>query len=359
MHPLLLYGPKNLLILAVIWSPLCLLAVVLHVTLGKIGWVNSTIFMIPLMMAEFYICLSIWHLAKTTPLDPQKIKELVVRHGLSALVLNSLWLLIAKVYSSFLDFLTGQQGIWETRYTQSIPLLLSIGFFFYFLSCLFHYLILTLEKAKEAEQRVVEQRLYAAEAEFRALKSTIQPHFLFNVLTALATLSLSSPQIAQKVCLQLSDFLRYSLRYGKRKEATVKEELQHIQNYLNIEQVRFGERLQMKYEVEESTLSLPLLPLFLLPLVENSIKHGIQQTLEGGTISVKIQRQDQDLLICVSNPYEESFQASHGEGLGILTLETRIGNRYGDKGKIEVQKDEENFAVWLRLPIEEKHVLIE
>jgi len=257
---------------------------------------------------------------------------------------------LIKIYSMGLDELLNTD-FWHVNYNKTLPILATLGFFFYFLSCLIYYLMISDEKVQEAEHQVLEQRFLASQAELRSLKTTIHPHFLFNSLTALSTLTMSDPKRAQEVCLQLSDFFRYNLRYSQKENITVEDELKHVENYLSIEKTRFGDRLKTDMNIDQKALSVPLLPLTLLPIVENAVKHGIQQCIDGGTLSISIQKKETHLQINVSNPFESLNQSQKGEGYGLTSLEQRIHAHYGEDAHLHIKRDEKTFSITLTIPI--------
>jgi LytS/YehU family sensor histidine kinase len=217
-----------------------------------------------------------------------------------------------------------------------------------------YYLAQANEQIGVKEQEILKQRIFTGEAELKALKSTIHPHFLFNGLNMIGPLIRQAPERAQTFVTQLSDFLLYSLRYGKKEQVTVQDELDHITNYLAVEKERLGERLTVDLTVDGEVLDRPLLPLTLLPLVENAVKHGIQQCLEGGILSIAIGRAGRGLQVTIKNPYETPAHRPTGEGLGLDTLRKRIRVYYGTEAVLTVHKDDTVFQVTLRIPAEEE-----
>jgi LytS/YehU family sensor histidine kinase len=302
------------------------------------------------MVAELLICMSTWYICKSVSFGHAGIPMILLRHFVSMMVMVGIWLVLIKICSMGLDELLNTD-FWQTNFIRTLPILATLGFFFYFLSCLIYYLMISEEKVQEAEHQVLEQRFLAAQAELRSLKTTIHPHFLFNSLTALSTLTISDPKRAQEVCLQLSDFFRYNLRYSQKESITVEDELRHVENYLSIEKTRLGDRLRTDLNIDQKALPIPFLPLTLLPLVENAVKHGIQQCIEGGILSIFIQKKETSLQIRVSNPFESLSQRQRGEGYGLTSLEQRIHAHYGEDAHLNIKRDEKIFSVTLTIPI--------
>jgi two-component system LytT family sensor kinase len=349
MHPFL-RSPKTLLLVGLSWLPICIGVIVLNSLITKQPLLESSMLLVPAMVVELFICISTWYICRSVSFGHAGVPMILLRHIVSMIVLVAMWLVLIKIYSMGLDQLL-DTDFWHTNYKKTLPILATLGFFLYFLACLIYYLILADEKVQEAEHQVLEQKFLASQAELKSLKTTIHPHFLFNSLTALSTLTISDPKRAQEVCLQLSDFFRYNLRYSQKENVTLEDELKHVENYLSIEKIRFGNRLRMDMNIDQKALSIPLLPLTLLPIVENAVKHGIQQCIEGGTLSISIQKKESNLQIKVSNPFESLSQPQEGEGYGLTSLRQRIHAHYGEDTYLSIKRDEKTFSVTLTIPI--------
>jgi two-component system LytT family sensor kinase len=349
MHPFL-RSPKTLLLVGLSWLPICIGVVALNSLITKQPLLESSMLLVPAMVVELFICMSIWYICRSVSFGHVGVPMILLRHIGSMIVLVAMWLVLIKIYSMGLDQLLNAD-FWHTNYIKTLPILATLGFFLYFLACLIYYLILAIEKVQEAEHQVLEQRFLASQAELKSLKTTIHPHFLFNSLTALSTLTISDPKRAQEVCLQLSDFFRYNLRYSQQENITVEDELKHVENYLSIEKTRLGTRLRTDMNIDKKVLSIPFLPLTLLPIVENAVKHGIQQCIEGGTLSLSIQKKETSLQIKVSNPFESLSHPQKGEGYGLASLKQRIHAHYGEDAYLNIKRDEKTFSVTLTIPI--------
>src|SRR5262249_38358585 len=152
------------------------------------------------------------------------------------------------------------------------------------------YAALAAAASREAERRDAESRTLAREAELQALRMQLNPHFLFNSLHSIAALATLDGARAREMCVRLADFLRSSLRLGSKESIPLREELALAKNYLDVERVRFGERLQVHEEIEPACEDCGVPALLLQPLVENAVKHGIAGLVEGGCIRVAAQR---------------------------------------------------------------------
>jgi two-component system LytT family sensor kinase len=355
MHPFL-KSLSSLFITILLWIPIIICVIILTHIMTEVNLSNSALLIFPAMMIELFILISNWYICKALPIRRSNIFDIIIRHSFTSFLINSIWLFIIFLYSVLLDFIFNTH-LWNTYYKAVFPILVASGLFFYFLASLFHYLVLALEKTKNMEQKILANHLTSSQAELKSLKSTIHPHFLFNSLTALGTLTQTSPSLAQKVCIQLSDFLRYSLKYSTNDKVTITDELQHIENYLNVEKIRFGERLKIELSVEEETKHLLILPFILLPLVENAIKHGVQERIETTVLHISINKNSHYLNIAVTNPYDLPANPPGGTGHGLSNLRKRITSEYGNDARLVIEKKRYIFTVRLQIPIEKNELL--
>ena len=192
-------------------------------------------------------------------------------------------------------------------------------------------------KISEQEYQLLNLEKLKTRAELDALQARINPHFLYNALNSIASLVHEDPAKAEEMTLLLSKLFRYTT--GRKTEDyfdTIKNELEMVQTYLQVEKVRFGERLQFHVEVEDPALNGLQVPKFILqPIVENAIKHGISKIADLGKIVVKIYEKDGWLHLCVhdSGPL---FPESMGAGYGIKSIQDKLKLLYGDDARVEL-----------------------
>ena len=295
MHPLL-KSSKQIVLLIVSWLPVIAGVSFIHTIIAQATFKEALILLSPVMILEMFLFISVWYICKSTPLEAKNLATFFIRHIITIVVMNAIWLHMAMLYSEMLNMIY-KTTTWNDQFDKIFPVLMVIGFFVYFLSAMLSYLLLALEQARQIEQQALQNQLKASQAELRFLKATIHPHFLFNSLTALGTLTRTSAEKAQAVCQQLAEFLRYSLTFSNKDFVTIEEELKHIQNYLGVEKIRMGSRLQTSFEVDQSLLKQKILSFSLQPLIENAIKHGIEPSLKGGKIFMTIQNSDEYIYI--------------------------------------------------------------
>ncbi len=215
---------------------------------------------------------------------------------------------------------------------------------------------LVIESATESAQRQeVATRL--VQAQLDTLRLQLSPHFLFNALNGAMALIATDARGAERMLAAISDFLRMVLHSSSEPEVTVDRELSLLQHYLDIQRVRFGDRLVAEFEVDDSLRTAVVPSLLLQPLVENSIRHGITHRASGGTIRVRITSAGDMLRIdVVDNGVgpggRRSREKRRGTGLGLANTATRLNHLYGEKHVFETGPVQTGgFAVHLELPL--------
>jgi len=190
-----------------------------------------------------------------------------------------------------------------------------------------------------------------ARARLQALQARIHPHFLFNALNTIASLIHGRPDQAEQAVLDLADMLRSALAYQER--ITLKAELELTRRYLAIESLRLGERLHVDWQLDEDLpLDLPTPALLLQPLVENAIHHGIQRLPEGGTLTIRIERQPRALRITVANPRPSDRVPSTGQGIAQHNIRQRLRLTYNALNPLEVTETSEHYQITFSIPLE-------
>ncbi len=226
----------------------------------------------------------------------------------------------------------------------------SIGVVYYAILVLIYYLIIYNQNLKDRKQN--EDRLMAIikETELNLLKSQINPHFLFNSLNSISSLTLTNPAKAQEMIIQLSDFLRYSISRHSNQMSTLKHELENIQRYLSIEKIRFGSRFEYQTDITPECYNKTLPALILQPLYENAIKHGVHESAETITLHTMATVENNFLAITISNNFDPDTPAKKGSGIGLKNIHERLRLTYHSEGLIQIKKTNNNFEVKLRIP---------
>jgi len=326
------------------------LAFVLH-TPGGLTWLQAGILGFGLAVIGECISLPAWYSCRIAPIQRTLIWRLLATHVVAAQILSLLWLGAGILLARALSFVPALQGI-EARFAERTAIVYGAGCVFYLLAVSFHYVSLAQEATHEVEARAMQTSIQARDAELKALKAQINPHFLFNSLNSISALTSIDPARARDMCVLLGDFLRLTLGLGEKTSVRLSEELDLLQKYMAIEKVRFGARLNMHEEIQEESKACLLPPLLLQPLVENAVKHGIAGLPEGGDVRLAAQRQNGRLAILVENSWDPEAPPRRSGGLGLKNVQQRLEARYGKDANLRVNTEGERFQVTLSIPAE-------
>lgn len=190
------------------------------------------------------------------------------------------------------------------------------------------------------------------ELEIKTIKAHINPHFIFNSLNSIRALVDENPERARSAITALSNILRSSMRADKLETVTLEKEMDIVKDYLALEYIRFEERLQVAYEIDEDTLDQPVPPMMLQTLVENAIKHGISKEKNGGRVLVISDFRGDHHELIVRNSGQMNGNASGGEGFGVNSTLYRLNLLFGETASFEIRNLEDNMVeAKVRIPV--------
>jgi sensor histidine kinase YesM len=264
------------------------------------------------------------------------------------IVFTAFWLLITRsLLSVSLD------GYESYRYflKRSLVIRASIGFLVLGVVTMTVILWYNWQEQQINETRKSDAEKLAKEAELFKLRQQLQPHFLFNSLNSINALIGLRPEEARKMVQQLSDFLRGTIKKEETQWVNLQEELQYLQLYLDIEKVRFGNRLATETAVDEETKNMKLPALLLQPIVENAIKFGLYDTIGETVIRLATSRSGNDLVISVSNPFDpETSSPKQGTGFGLKSVKRRLYLLFARNDLLSTDAKENIFITTVKIP---------
>jgi LytS/YehU family sensor histidine kinase len=203
---------------------------------------------------------------------------------------------------------------------------------------------------KENQLKEVELKALVKESELNSLKSQINPHFLFNSLNSISSLTMIEPAKAQEMIIKLSEFLRYTTSHKEERLTSLDEEIGNINRYLDIEKIRFGKRLLVKQTIDDSCRNLKLPGLILQPLLENALKYGVYESTEESIIEMICTCNSSSLSIVIRNQWDPEFQSGKGEGIGLKNIRSRLRILYNRDDLFIIRKDHHIFEVNIVFP---------
>jgi len=340
MHPIFRSRTGWLTYLA-IWIQMgAMLGFVLSI-FGKLRFLDGIILTLPVTILLAIVCLSPWYTCRALPLNRVPFPRVVLSHVVAAGLASSLVMAVVQILfgigARFSPSLAGRLG-------SVTPVLAGTVFLFFLLSIALHYVMISVESSKQAE-------ILSREAELKALKAQVNPHFLFNSLNSISALTTVDPKRAREMCIRLSDFLRISLRLGEKSSIPFGEELSLASSYLDVEQIRFGSRLRVQNHFDPATAACEVPPLLVQPLVENAIKHGIASLTDGGEILMSARVDNQRLRFSIENAFDPDAPAMRKSGFGLVNVRSRLSARYGAAARLDIQVENNVYKVVMTLPV--------
>lgn len=350
MHPILSHL-RRLALYLLAWLPLAALLRDLIRPAGNMRAADSFALAFPLCLIYAFICLSSYYSCRATPIDRTRFGRIIATHATGALLASGIWIILAKFLAYSLSRTTLFPHI-DDHFGPLIPILFDTGVLFYLLSVSFYYVLMAVQASREAEARALQAGILARDAELKALKAQVNPHFLFNSLNSISALTSSNPARAREMCILLGDFLRKTLGLGEKAAIPLEEELALVHSFLSVEKVRFGARIQMDENIEQSAMSIPVPPLLLQPLVENAVVHGIAHLVEGGWIRLDVTASAGTLAVVVENLFDPDAPPRRKGGVGLANVRQRLAARYGAQASFEAKTDGDRFRVAITMPVE-------
>ncbi len=309
---------------------------------GHLPWKENVAITAPLTVVLAFVCLSPWYSCRFLPLSSTPVWKLLLHHLVAAMCASTIVCVIVRMI--VLSIRGVFPGI-DQRFQPALPVIAGMVGLVYLLSIALHYVMLTVETSRQVE-------VLSREAELKALKAQVNPHFLFNSLHSISALTSVDAARAREMCICLSDFLRTSLRLGERTAVPFAEELALTRSYLGVEQVRFGDRLRVRQEVDPECTKCDVPPLILQPLVENAIKHGIATLIEGGEIVISGKRFRGGVRFAVENAFDPDAPSTQKSGFGLRNVRNRLQARYGAAARLEIQVERDRYRVIVSVPME-------
>jgi hypothetical protein len=290
------------------------------------------------------IGIPIWYVIKYSTIENNSVGRIIISHIMAATIIVMIWLYLGLV---IMKLLHPEFDNWSES---GIPANVFFGYILYLFYVLFFYAVNYYQGFREKVSNESKLKELVKEAELHALKSQINPHFLFNSLNSISSLTLSDPGKAHEMVINLSSIMRYSFKHFQTDKVTLREEIKNNQFYLQIEKVRFGEKLNALFEIEERCLESKIPNMILQPLYENAIKYGVYEATEPVDIITRGTCMGDILEITITNNYDPNAVAKKGEGIGLRNIRDRLQIIYGNPMLMKVEDKKDKFIVTLSVP---------
>ncbi|MDO8178371.1 MAG: histidine kinase [Undibacterium sp.] len=314
------------------------------------AWANALFFAIPVSITCGFMAASAYYVCRSLPFRQRRFFLACAVFGGTSLISGFFLLSLCQLWN-YLGLSIGESWAGITLSPNLSILILIAGSVFYLCSILAHDVLIAFDNVRTAERREADSQVLARDAELQVLRSQINPHFLFNSLNSISALTTIDAAGARSMTIELANFYRQTLALSEKKLVMLKDEISLCQNFLAIEKIRFGKKLQVTIDIDEAAMACLIPPMVLQPLVENAIKHGIRDLADGGTLLIKSLVRDHWLHISIQNPVDAQPSATSGNGTGLKNLQARFASIYGDKARVSYAKTADNFVVEMALPV--------
>ncbi len=346
IHPIITFRSR-LFIWWLIWFFLGLGQSLLLSFVTDIGLLASFIDGFSSSLIFSLLAIAIWFPLRQLKMDSGKLLSSVLNHLIIGMVTISMWLLGVRVLTVSL---INDPGAYLELWKLSFYYRLAGGILIYVVITLTYYLIISLDNINKKNINEAKLENMLRETELLMLRSQINPHFLFNSLNSVSSLTITDPGKAREMVVKLSEFMRYALSRKEEKAVPLEKELINMRLYMDIEKIRFGNRLLLKEDIDIKALDVNVPNMILQPLYENSVKHGVYESVDSVIIDVVISKSDMGTTISITNNYDPDSIPVRGTGTGLNNVQRRLDLYYNKEASLNTRKENSKFTVELFIP---------
>ncbi len=350
MHPIL-SQLRALLWYVFAWITVGIVLAVILVEMQSASWSSALLFALPAVQLYGFILTSAYYVCRSLPFPQRTALRILIVFGSASLLSSVAWVGLCVFWNNIIGGMGVPAG--NVLIDRQFTILLFIGaVLLYLMSLLGHDVFIAFENIRGAERQQTASQLLARDAELQMLRSQINPHFLFNSLNSISALTAIDAAAARSMAIELGSFYRKTLAISARQQISLSEEIELCEHFVAIEKIRFGEKLQVSWAVEPTASAAQVPAMFLQPLLENAIKHGICHLSDGGAIEVKSFTRDTRLHIVIENPVAEEPSISKGTATGLKNVKARMLNLYQEHARVSWQEADSRFSVEIIIPFE-------
>lgn len=291
---------------------------------------------------------SLWYTVSFNSLENYSAVKIFLNHIAAAVITSGLW--ISAGYYIMTHVITGN-AIYSEFLVKSLIWRFLIGILFYIIIISVDYVIIYYTNFQQKLLREAELNALVKEAELKTLKYQINPHFIFNSLNSISSLTITDPSKAQEMTIKLSSFLRNTLSKNERQKSKLSEEINNAKLYLDIEKIRFAERFEFIEAIDPECKDLEVPSMILQPLFENAIKHGVYESLDKVTIKLSCGTEKGYFKIIVENDFDSESVPRKGEGIGLKNIQNRLKLIYNQDNLLTFEKTKGIFKVNIFIPV--------
>jgi sensor histidine kinase YesM len=295
------------------------------------------------------LALSYWYSIKYISLENFTVIKILTNHITAAVISSIVWIIAASwILSKIFDY--------NDNYTNflfdSLIWRFFLGILFYTIIISIFYGMLYYSNFHNKILKEAELKGLVKEAELKSLKYQINPHFIFNSLNSISALTVVKPELAQEMTIKLSNFLRKTLKKNDNQFQALKEELDNAKLYLDIEKIRFEDKLVYSENFDEKCINIKVPSMILQPLFENAIKHGLHESINAVNIIFTCKKENDYVKITLENNFDADAVTKKGEGIGLTNIKSRLQKIYKQTNLLKIEKRNDNFKVTIYIPLQ-------
>lgn len=341
---------KRIYILAyvLIWIMVTLIQMSLYILFFDIDFLPSLADSLIVNLLHALIGLAIWYPVRFNPVSSKNIINPLFAILITGLLTVTVWVSLSFV---ILKNLFSGNNEYLNFLNKSLTNRIIVDFLLYIVLVLVYSLIVYSSNLKDKISNEANLKTLVREAELNMLKAQINPHFLFNALNSISLLTKKDPSSAREMIIKLSDYLRYSLRFGEESMISFREEIDNMERYLEIEKIRFGKKLVYTKDIADEAQEVMLPNMIMQPLLENAIKHGVYESLVPIMIEISGKIESNHLLITIENDFDPGGIPRKGAGIGLKNISSRLQLIYNRIDLLEYASKGNRFSVKLKIPV--------
>ncbi len=293
----------------------------------------------------FFLGFTLWYPARFISPESHSVTKVLLNHIAAAFTVSficaySAYFILSHLFSDY-------YGVLDKTFSWRFI----FGIFFYLFIVALVNVIVYYNNFREKELRESELNAQLKEAELKTLKYQLNPHFIFNSLNSISSLTLIAPDKAREMTIKLSDYMRNTLSRNDKKFVTLSDELKNIKTYLDIEMVRFENHFVFNenFQMECGNINVP--NMILQPIFENIIKHAVYESTEQIEINLNCVVNEKYMIITVTNNYDPNAIPRKGKGIGLSNSNSRLKLLYNTDNLLTYSKNDSVFTVELKIPL--------
>ena len=338
---------KHIYIYVIVWLVIAILQTILIILATDLKLYVAITDSLVFNVLFAFLAVTVWYPIRYGNPEGRLSVGIVITYLIVGVVILTGWLYIGYM---LLKLILVDQEAYFIFLNDSFIARVATGILYYGVTLLIYHLFIYSKELEAKNLNETKLNLLVKESELNVLRSQLNPHFLFNSLNSISSLTISDPETARDMIIKLSEFLRYALRHGEREKTRFLDEIKNIELYLQIEKIRFGDKLIFEKEISKACEAGLIPNMILQPLFENAVKHGVYESTEPITIKMSCQSAGGSMEIRIRNNFDNLQVSRKGAGIGLRNVRNRLMLIYGRDDLVRILKSENEFEVILLIP---------